>query len=610
MQVHREILEGAARIYVPGIHAREGLWVSESAKVDASATLGNGVVIGDNVRIREGAVIGDFTVIDDNCVVGADARVSHSVLWSDTFVGKQATISGAVLCRHVDVRSRAIVDVGAVVGDESVVGQGARVGADVQVFPYKRIEASATVNSSLIWESTGVRSLFGDAGVQGLVGVDITPELALKVAEAYGSLLPKGGHVVISRDTTRAARMIKRAMIAGLNSAGIHVRDLRVAAPSVSRFTTQKTRCVGGIHISGSMRDPQSLEIRFFDKNGLDIAPFGQKKIERLYFRQEYRRAFFDEIGDIIYPPRPMEYYGAAIRDVVANSGLSEDWRKVVADLVGGTASFMLPQVAHPWNINLIALNAVVDSEAASAPSEEPDEADVEELGRAIELFGADVGIIFDWGAERIRLITEAGYLLDGDTALHAMVDLWCRTCSVDGTIAVPLAASEVTDRIAATYGRTVIRPGRSRRALAEAVLHGDAEFAGSMSGGFIFGDFFPAYDGVLSTGMLVRMLATTGQSLGAVVAGLPEFFKVEYTIACPADRKGAVMRAVTERASEQTADLSEGVRVRYSDGWALVLPHSSEPSVSVWAEGPSNTVAEARASQWQRVVQDAIVSG
>ncbi len=85
---------------------------------------------------------------------------------------------------------------------------------------------------------------------------------------------------------------------------------------------------------------------------------------------------------------------------------------------------------------------------------------------------------------------------------------------------------------------------------MAAAVLDGDAVFAGSMSGGFIFGDFFPAYDGVLTTGMIARMLGKAGLTLGEVVAGLPEFHKAELTVQCPVDRKGAVMRAVTERAS------------------------------------------------------------
>jgi mannose-1-phosphate guanylyltransferase / phosphomannomutase len=607
VEVHHDILDGVSKTFIPGVHAREGLWVSETAKIDRTATLGKGVVIGDNVTIRAGAVIGDHVAIDSNCIIGEGAHLEHSIVWSDTFIGSQAEVTGAVLCRRVDVRDGAVVGVGAVIGDESVVGQGARVGPDVRIFPYKRIEAQATVNSSLIWESTGVRSLFGDAGVQGLVGVDITPELALKVAEAYGTLLPKGGHVVVTRDSTRSARMVKRAMIAGLNAAGIHARDLRVGSPAVSRFTTQKTRCVGGIHISGSMREPQSLEIRFFDANGLDIAPWEQKKIERLYFRQEFRRAFFDEVGDIIYPPRPLEYYGTALNEAMVNAGLVGEWRKVVADMAGGPATFILPQVAHGWHVNLIALNGVIDSEAPSAPPEEPQENSIAELARTTKLFGADLGVLFDWGAERIRMLTSSGRLLDPDTALHAMIDLWCRTRDQDGAIAVPLSASQVAEEIASRFGHEVIRPGRSRRALAQAVLDGRAVFAGSESGGFIFGDFFPAYDGVLSTGMAVRMLAKLGTTLDEVVEGLPAFHKVELVLRCPADRKGAVMRAVTERTSGMEADLTEGVRVKYPDGWVLVLPHSSEPRVQIWAEAASESDATNRAEEWQRVVADTI---
>ncbi len=608
VDVHRDILQGDARIFIPGVHASEGLWVAESAKIDDNVHLGSGVVIGENVRIREGAHIGDQTVIADNCVIGAGATVSHSVIWSDTFIGRQATVQGAVLCRHVDIRASAAVENGAVIGDESVVGTGARVGAGVQIFPYKRIEPSATVSSSLIWGSTGVRSLFGDAGIQGLVGVDITPELALKAAEAFGSLLPVGGHVVVTRDTTRAARMLKRAMVSGLNAAGVHVRDLRVASPAVARFTTQKTRCVGGIHISGSMRDAQSIEIRFFDTNGLDIGPWQQKKIERLFFREEFRRAFFDEVGEIIYPPRPLEYYSSAIKEAITEADLGDSWRKVVVDMSGGPAAFIMPQTAHGWHLNLIAVNGVVDSEATSAPSEDPTDASTADLIRAVQLFGADLGVVLDWGAERVKLVTDEGVLLDGDTALHAIIELWCITrTSTAGDIAVPLAASRVIDTIAAKYGRRVVRPGRSRRALAASVLEGHAVFAGSMSGGFIFGDFFPAYDGVLATGMITRMLGKSGSSLAEIVQGLPSFHKVEVEIHCPAARKGAVMRAVTEHASGMKSELTEGVRVDYSDGWALVLPHASDPVVTVWAEAATDADAAARAQQWQRIVTDTV---
>lgn len=607
MDVHRDVLEGVAMVYVPGVKAKDYLWVAETATVAVDAELGRCVVIGENVKIRSGAVVGDHVVIGDNCVIGADSRVSHSIIWDDTFIGMNASVSGAVLCRRVDVRARAVIDVGAVIGNESVVGKGAHVGADVQVFPYKRIEPSAMVNSSLIWESSGSRALFADSGITGLVGIDITPELALRVAEAYGSLLPKGSHVVVTRDTSKAARMVKRAMVAGLNAAGINVRDLRVASPSLSRFTTQKTRSVGGIHVAAVSNDAQSLEVRFFDKNGLDIAPWEQKKIERLYFREEFRRAFFDEVGEIIYPPRPLEYYSAALQEAITESGLQGNWRKVVADMGCGAAALIFPQVAQGWNLNLIALNPVVDVESTPACGDSTPES-IELLRRTCELFGADFGVQFDRGAERVKFLLPEVGLIDTDTALHFVVDIWCRTRGdVAGAIAVPLTASQVVDRIAASHGREVIRPGRSRRALAQSVLDGRAVFAGGTLGGYIFGDFFPAFDGVLSVGMVARMLDRLGLSFSDVLEHLPPFHKSHTAVFCPADRKGAVMRVITDRCANLETDLTEGVRVLYPDGWALVLPDSSEPLVNVWAEAPTDNEARARVREWQAVVEHAI---
>ena len=608
VQAHRDVLDGEAMVYIPGVLAREGLWIGEGAKIDPDATLGNHIVIGENVNVRAGAVIGDYTVIGDNCVIGSDTRVSHSVLWTDTFVGMGAQVAGAVLCRRVDVRARAQVDIGVAIGDETMVGRGAHVLTDVQVYPYKRIEPAAIVSSSIIWESTGARSLFSDSGIAGLVGVDITPELALKVAQAFGSALPKGGHVIVSRDVTRPSRMIKRAMVAGFNSAGINVRDLRVASSAVNRFTTRETRCVAGVHVCASPTDPQSVEIHLFDKTGVDIAPGDEKKVERLYFRGEFRRAFFDEVGDIIYPPRALEYYAAGLAEAMQRQGFGDTWRKVVADLAGGAASIILPQVAQGWHVNLIGLNTFNDAETTVAIAD-GGATGFDALRHSVELFQADLGVRFDADAERLRLVTPKGRALDGDTALHAVTELWCRTDSTGRPLAVSLQASQVVEGIAQQHGRTVIRPGRSRRALAGLALSGVVGFAGSTTGGFIFSDFLAAYDGVLSLGMIVRMLDALGVTLDEVVADLPAFYKRELPVFCPVERKGAVMRAVTEAAATLNADFTEGVRVNRDGGWVLVLPHSSEPLVSIYAEGSSAEEADAAAAEWKTIVVRAIAA-
>src|SRR5207237_378806 len=125
---------------------------------------------------------------------------------------------------------------GAGLGEEGFVGDGAVINQNVKVYPYKTVEAGAVINSSIVWESRGQRTLFGRRGVRGLANVDVTAELAVRLAAAYGTSLKKGSVVCCSRDTSRVGRTLKRAIMAGLNLSGVHVEDLELAPVPLTRF--------------------------------------------------------------------------------------------------------------------------------------------------------------------------------------------------------------------------------------------------------------------------------------------------------------------------------------------------------------------------------------
>ena len=76
----------------------------------------------------------------------------------------------------------------------------------------------------------------------GVVNVDLTPEFAAKLGAAFGATLPKGSAVTINRDPHRSPRMIKRAVISGLPSAGIHAQDLQSVPIPVARYFTKSQR--------------------------------------------------------------------------------------------------------------------------------------------------------------------------------------------------------------------------------------------------------------------------------------------------------------------------------------------------------------------------------
>ncbi len=195
------------------------------------------------------------------------------------------------------------------VGDESVIGEQAYIAPDVKIYPFKTVESGAQINSSIIWESRGSSQLFGKDGIVGLINVDITAELALRVAMAYGTVLKKGARVTTSRDAHPASRVIKRALICGLNSTGVIVRDLRVASSAINRFEVENGSAQGGMHVRIASWDPEMIQIQVFEPPGINLSEQRQKDVEKYYGRQDFRRAFYSEFGEITFPDRAMETY-------------------------------------------------------------------------------------------------------------------------------------------------------------------------------------------------------------------------------------------------------------------------------------------------------------
>jgi mannose-1-phosphate guanylyltransferase/phosphomannomutase len=182
---------------------------------------------------------------------------------------------------------------------------------------------------------------------------------------AYGTTLKKGSTVTVSRDSSRAARMLKRSVMAGLNATGIDVDDLEVTPVPTTRFQIRSQRSQGGISVRLVRDDPQSVVIRFFDDLGIDITESAQRKIERLFYREDYRRVFPGDIGDIGFPPRAIEFYTAALLGVVDVAAVAERAFKVVVDYSFGTTAFVMPNVLAKLGADVLAVNPYASTRRA-----------------------------------------------------------------------------------------------------------------------------------------------------------------------------------------------------------------------------------------------------
>jgi mannose-1-phosphate guanylyltransferase/phosphomannomutase len=606
LRAHQDVLDGKVRVDVGGFEIRPGVWVGKGCIIDPTATIEGPAVIADNCTIGANVVLGEYSTLGSNVRIAEGADVRRSVVHDNAYFGPGVRVAGAVIGRSCDLRRGATCEPGSVLGEGCLIGAHAHVRGDVKVYPFKTVETGAVVNSSIVWESRGARSLFGSDGVRGIANVDISPELVVRLSMAWASTLDRGMTVTASRDTSRAARVLKRAFMIGCNAAGVHVEDLEVATVPVTRHHIRSAGNQGGVTVRLARDDPEAVVIRFFDEDGLDLAEGGQRKVERLYHREDFRRVLASQIGDIDFPSRAVEKYTKDMIGAVDLSAARAANMKLVLDVSYGSASFVMPNLLAKLDADVLVVNPYALTSGMMLVDLDVHARQVGDLVRAS---GAHLGAVVDADGERIVIIDDAGTVLSADQALLALLRLVVETRQ-DVAVALPVGVTRWAESICAESGVPVVFTKMSSADVIDVAASEQVAFAAGQSGAFVWPEILPAYDAAATLVELVSMLSLTSQPLSKIVDGLPKVFIVHEAVMTPWEQKGMVMRTLVEQLEGQDLVLIDGVKVPAEDGWVLVLPDPDDPVTHVWAEGPSEARARARAQQYAVRLRQLLRSG
>jgi mannose-1-phosphate guanylyltransferase / phosphomannomutase len=605
LKAQADALSGKVAVDIGGFEVSPGVWISEGAEVDPEAALTGPLLIGDYAKIEGGATLREYTVIGSNVVVKDGAFLHRAVVHSNVYVGQGVNLRGCVIGKKTDIMNAARVEENAVVGDECVIEPEAYVSAGVKVYPFKTIEAGAVVNTSVIWESRGQRTLFGRRGVSGLINVEITPELCVRLASAYASTLKKGSTVTTSRDASRAARTLKRAVQAALNASAINVVDLEVMPLPVARYETGHKDYSGGVALRTTPGDPQSIDVLFLDESGGDLSQAARRRVERVFSREEFRRAFPGEIAELSYPPRIMESYTRELLRRVDATGLREADPKLVADCAGGTASLVLPGLLGRLGVDVLTINNRLDEASPASPLAQQ-RAGLQWLGELVSSSRAAFGVRFDPVGERIALVNDKGQLVSDDRALLVVLDLVAAE-RAKGRVALPVTTTRVAEQVCLSHGVAVEWTATSTDALTQAAAADDVIVAADGHGGFIVPEFCRTMDGIAAFTRILGLVARTRLTFSQIDARIPRAHLLRRTVPTPWAAKGGVMRAVVEAAGSRELDTTDGVRVvDASGGWVLVLPDPAGALTHLWAEGSDDDAAQALLDEWSAVVERA----
>lgn len=571
--------------------------IDKEAKLAATVKLAGKIVVGAGSFVADNVVLENVTLGRGN-QIGRDTVLRDVILWDNVTIGNEVNANRSIIGQGTIVGERSLIEEGVVIGDECNLGKEVVVKPYVKIWPKKVIEEGVIVSRSMVWRERWTKGLFGPFGVNGLCNVEITPEFAATLGTAYATLLGKGAQISTSRDSHPASRMIYRALLSGVLSAGVNVSDLEMIPIPVNRYELKALKSRGGFHVRKSPYDNNVIDIKFFDENGMDLSSTSEKKIERLFFSEEFSRADISEVGELSFPfHRVTEYYKGGLVSLIDRDLIRQAKMKVVVDYAYSSASQIFPSILGDLGIEVIAINAYID-ETKITKSKTMFEKGLAELSQIVKSLKADLGIMLDTGAEKVFLCDESGRILDGDLELAIMTVLVCRGRR-GGQIAVPVKASRVIDQLAAKYEAKVVRTRVSVRSMMERCHKGSTYFFGETQGGFIFPEFQCAFDAMFSSVRLIELLARNKTRLSAIAEEVPNICMHSKEISCAAENKGKVLRSIIDSIGNAEVDLTDGVKVFHGEDWVLILPDPIRPVIHIYAESDRDDKARKLVDQY-----------
>src|SRR5215813_1146529 len=125
MRANADVLQGRVNVQISGTDLGGGVWAEDGVEVAPDAQifgpvwLGHDAKIKDNVMIHGPSAVGPYAIVDDR------AQIDRSVVWSNSYIGERAELRGALVGTSNSIKSKAVMFEGAVIGDHSVINEGA-----------------------------------------------------------------------------------------------------------------------------------------------------------------------------------------------------------------------------------------------------------------------------------------------------------------------------------------------------------------------------------------------------------------------------------------------------------------------------------------------------
>jgi len=435
------------------------------------------------------------------------------------------------------------------------------------------------------------RKLFGTNGIRGLVNVELTPEMAVKVGTSIGTFFGKAKNLLVGHDARTSGPMFTKAVISGLTATGCNVFFAGMAPTPSLQFAVKNHKMDGGIIITASHNPPEYNGIKVIWSDGIETSHEQEVEIENIYFDNKIVFAPWDKLGAKHELPGINDEYIQAIKKHVDKTKIANAHFHVVVDAANSVGGLTAPPLLRELGCKITSINANIDG-TFPGRLPEPRPESLGDLASTVKAIKADMGVAFDGDADRSIFVDDNGQIYWGDKTFAIVIKQYLLK-NPGAKIVTPVSSSTLIKDTVEAYKGELIWTKVGSVTVSQKMKELDAKLGGEENGGIFYGPHQAVRDGAMTTALLLNVMAQTGKTLAQLVAEQPQYFIEKGKIDCQDDKKELLLQKITEQVKTENVSTIDGVKIWFSDASAILIrPSGTEPVFRLYAEAKNQEKA------------------
>lgn len=437
--------------------------------------------------------------------------------------------------------------------------------------------------------------LFGTDGVRGLVGEELTENLAYRLGYAGAKVLAKTQqqpHILIGMDTRGSGPMLQNALAEGIVAAGGAAVSAGVVPTPAVAFLVQSGHFKAGVVISASHNPAQYNGIKFFDEFGYKLPDALEDEIEAMLEDIEVPAKL---TGDA---PRAMGDAEQRYTDfLTAQADVQLTGKTIVLDCANGASSNLAQRVFEKLGAKVIVLYNQPDGKNINdgCGSTHP-----EKMCQTVRVKAADFGFAFDGDADRLIACDETGTLMDGDKIMGLLaIDMKKNGQLKKDTLVATVMSNMGLALSVEPYGIKIATTKVGDRYVLEEMKNGGYNLGGEQSGHLLLTDQSTTGDGMQSAIHLASLLMRSGEKASQCAKKINIYPQVLRNVPVAPQYKTEYMKnAVVAKEIRKMEAAYQG------KGRLLIRPSGTEHLVRIMIEGENQAAIEADAKALAKIME------